>query len=186
MALVMDDAAYALDPQTMKVTLLMGGKTGARAGSGAPVEQAPRLFHVLPALAGSWMLHVVGWFEAEPAGAAGPGLMVVNTRTAATRQVALPAGALPQVSTPDGERVAFAELTGPAHRPDDFWSTAPSRIVTDDLRTGSARAITTGEHCDRMPIWAAKQGRIIFTRNRREIWAVSRRTGEEARLWAQE
>jgi hypothetical protein len=58
-----------------------------------------------------------------------------------------------------------------------------SHLHVVDPQLKEKRGLTTGDVCDEWPLWSAATGRVIFLRNRQELWTVSPSGGDARRLY---
>lgn len=113
------------------------------------------------------------------------GLFLVEVDGEGAAPVRLPVGLaaytfVDPAFSPDGEWLAFAELSGSG--------STVGRIWVVDVESGAARPVTSGEHADRQPEWGADGGRLFFLSDRggsNDVWWVAldrhRRPLHEAR-----
>ena len=112
-------------------------------------------------------------------------LIRANMQNGGVEQVELARDVYPVIaSNPRGTRLVGAQYVGGGHLTSDMvFENDRSRIFVGETNLSERRALTSGEYCDRNPIWDGANDRILFIRDFRELWSVTVDGGEPRRIF---
>lgn len=179
---ILSDAIWSVDTGTLSARKLLDTDQ-VPAGAGVEIESgvARPLLDVYPAT-GKNSMYAVIYTQAPETKAF---LIRVNMQNGDVAQVDVAPDVYPVIAAnPPGTKLVGAQHISGGHlTPDTFFEKNRSQIFIAESDLSERTAVTSGEYCDRNPIWDGANDRILFTRDFRELWSVPVEGGEPIRIF---